>query len=206
MSAPERPFEEQHMPATWLEQFELWFADVRDAQLPEPTAMVLATADEHGHPAARTVLLKGVDGGGFVFFTNLQSRKGRQLAANPWASLVFPWHPLQRQVIVTGRAQPVDDAEADAYFATRAYGSQIGAHASRQSTVVPDRAFLENAYEQEQLRHPPDGAVPRPVYWSGFRVIPDAVEFWRGRPDRLHDRLRYRLLDGERWTLERLSP
>ena len=201
----EQTLDERDLAATWLEQFERWREEFTAAAAHEATAMVLATAAADGQPSARTVLLKGVDERGFEFFTNLDSRKGGELAENPRASLLFPWYELERQVAVVGTVEPVDDARADAYFASRPYGSRIGAHASRQSTVIAGRAVLEDARAELQERYPPDGAVPRPERWSGFRVLPATVEFWQGRPDRLHDRLRFRR-DGGAWVVERLSP
>ena len=197
--------DESDLAGSWLEQFERWQAEFAAAGAHEPTAMVLATAAADGQPSARTVLLKGVDGRGFEFFTNLGSRKGRELAENPRASLLFPWYELQRQVVVVGTVEPVDPARADAYFASRPYGSRIGAHASRQSSVIAGRSALEEAEADLQARYPPDRPVPRPEHWSGFRVVPASVEFWQGRPNRLHDRLRFRL-EEQRWIVERLSP
>jgi pyridoxamine 5'-phosphate oxidase len=190
----------------WLEQFEVWHQEVRDSAIPEPEAMVLASADAEGRPSARSVLLKSLDDRGFVFFTNLDSRKGRELAANHHASLVFPWWALHRQVLVIGSVSLVDAAEANEYFASRPYGSRISARASRQSEVIPSRESLEADWAAEERRFPPTGDVPRPERWSGFRLAPVSVEFWQGRRDRLHDRLRFRLgTDGD-WLLERLSP
>jgi pyridoxamine 5'-phosphate oxidase len=151
------------------------------------------------------VLLKGLDDRGFEFFTNLDSRKGRELAENPRASLVFPWYALRRQVVVLGTVGQVEDERSDLYFATRPYGSQIGALASSQSSVIGSRAVLEEAKAQLEARYPPSGEVPRPARWGGFRVAPETVEFWQGRRDRLHDRLRFRRA-GEVWTIERLAP
>ena len=202
---PVAQLEETELAPSWLEQFERWHAEFAGAGAHEPTAMVLATAAADGQPSARTVLLKGVDERGFEFFTNLDSRKGRELAENPRASLLFPWYELQRQVVVVGAVEPVEEARADAYFASRPYGSRIGAHASRQSSVIGDRSVLEAAQAELEARYPPDGPVPRPERWSGFRVLPATVEFWQGRPNRLHDRLRFRLADGA-WVVERLSP
>jgi pyridoxamine 5'-phosphate oxidase len=196
----------------WLEQLERWLSDARAGALPEPEAMVLASVSEADQPSARTVLLKGLDEGGLVFYTNQRSRKGRELADNPRAALVFPWFAMHRQVLVTGTVEPVGAAASDAYFASRPYGSRISALASRQSEVIPDRAWLEHAAEQARLQHPPEGEVPRPTAWGGLRVVPLTVEFWQGRRDRLHDRLRYRRVgDGATrsdggWVLERLSP
>ena len=194
---------EDDLAATWLRQFERWLADAVAAGVGEPNAMVVATADADARPSARTVLLKGVDEGGFVFFTNRESRKGLDLDANPRAALLFPWHDLQRQVIAEGPVEQLTAAEDDAYFATRPHGSRLGALASPQSRVVESREVLERAFAEAAARHPDD--VPRPPHWGGFRVRPDAVEFWQGRPDRLHDRLRYRLQTGA-WIVERLAP
>jgi pyridoxamine 5'-phosphate oxidase len=198
--------DEGDLAPTWLEQFRAWYEDVRRAGLPEPEAMLVASADAEGRPSARSVLLKDLDRRGFVFYTNLASRKGGELTVNPHACLVFPWWQLHRQVIVTGAVEVVADGQADAYFATRPYGSQISAHASRQSSPIPSRGALEEAWAREEAAHPQSAPVPRPARWSGFRVSPQAVEFWQGRRDRLHDRLRFRLdADGD-WLLERLSP
>lgn len=198
--------DEGWLAATWLEQLTLWFDEARASEeIGEPNAMVLATADADGRPSARTVLLKALDQRGFVFYTNLRSRKGREAAENPWGCLVFPWHPIERQVIVRGRIEPVAAEEADAYFASRPYGARIGAHASPQSQPIADRALLEAAREELEARYPPQGEVPRPEHWSGLRVVPESVEFWQGRPNRLHDRLRFRREAGD-WLVERLAP
>jgi len=197
--------DEASLAATWVEQFERWLSEAVAARITEPNAMVLATADAGGAPSARTVLLKGVDARGFVLFTNLNSRKGAQIAANPRAALTFPWFALQREVGVTGRAERVGDAEADAYFASRPRGSQLGAHASPQSSVVASRAELEQRLEELGRRWPEGTGVPRPPHWGGLRLAPDSVEFWQGRPDRMHDRLRFRAV-GDDWIVERLAP
>ena len=202
----ETALREGDLAPTWLAQFEAWREETLAAIPAEPEAMVLATADAEGQPSARTVLLKGVDERGFEFFTNLDSRKGREIAENPRASLVFPWYALRRQVVVVGAVVGVEPERADAYFATRAYGSRIGALASRQSSVIADRSVLEAARTELEARYPPEGHVPRPERWSGFRVEPETVEFWQGRRDRLHDRLRFRRRAGGEWLLERLSP
>ena len=187
-------------------QFGRWLADVVASGVPDPGAMVLATADAAGIPSARTVLLKHVDGRGFVFYTNRTSRKGRELEENPHAALVFPWLAVRRQVLVSGSTEPVTDGEADAYFASRPRGSQLGAWASRQSAVVPDRQTIDAWFADAEARFG-DGPVPRPPFWGGWRVVPLAVELWQGRSDRLHDRLRYRRpAPGEAWVLERLAP
>jgi pyridoxamine 5'-phosphate oxidase len=200
---------EADLASGWLIQLQRWLADAHAAGVTEPNAMVLATADAAGRPSARTVLLKGLDERGLVLYTNLRSRKGREATANPAASLVFPWIDLQRQVVVCGDAEPVSTEESDAYFATRPHGSQLGAAASPQSSVIPDRRTLEAARAALDAEYPPGTPVPRPPHWGGLRVRPLTVEFWQGRPDRLHDRLRYRREDGggaDAWVVERLAP
>jgi pyridoxamine 5'-phosphate oxidase len=190
---------------TWLAQLRRWLRETTDAGLPEPNAMIVATADAQGRPSARTVLLKGLDERGLVFFTNATSRKATELAANPHASLVFPWHPIGRQVVVTGEVSPIARAETEAYFATRPRDSQLGAWASPQSQVVPDRLALEAALARVADRYPPGEPVPAPPHWGGLRVAPWTVEFWQGRLGRLHDRLRFRDT-GQEWIVERLGP
>jgi pyridoxamine 5'-phosphate oxidase len=185
---------EADLAPTWLAQFHRWLGDVIAAGVPEPNAMIVATADAAGRPSARTVLLKAVDERGFVFYTNLRSRKAGEIAANPYASLVFPWHPVGRQVIVQGRAEHVDRAETEAYFATRPRDSRLGAWASPQSQVVGSRAALEEALAEVDRRFAGDASIPAPPHWGGVRVVPETVEFWQGREGRLHDRLRFREL------------
>jgi len=187
-----------------LRQFERWFAEAVAAELPLPNAMTLATVTPEGHPAARLVLLKGLDGGGFVFYTSYDSRKAEELAHRAHAALVFHWSTLERQVRIEGRVERVSAEESDTYFASRPLGSRHSAVASPQSTVVPNRAWLEQRARDVAQRHPED--VPRPAYWGGYRVLPEVIEFWQGRDDRLHDRLLYRLSAGGGWTISRLAP
>jgi pyridoxamine 5'-phosphate oxidase len=186
-------------------QFDKWFQQALTASLAEPNAMTLATATIDGKPSARVVLLKGFDERGFVFFTNYESQKGRELSANPFAALVCYWAELERQVKISGRVSRVTAEESEAYFRSRPLGSQLGAWASHQSEVVSGREVLENRLEEltQEYRTKP---VPLPPYWGGYRLAPETIEFWQGRPNRLHDRLRYSLQDGGEWLIERLSP
>ncbi|MGV9620490.1 pyridoxamine 5'-phosphate oxidase [Streptomyces tendae] len=198
---------ETELAGTPVEQFARWFKQAAtDGGLFEPNAMVVSTADAEGRPSSRTVLLKHFDEQGFVFYTNYDSRKARELDANPYVSLLFPWHPMARQVVVTGVARRTGRDETAAYFRTRPHGSQLGAWASAQSTVVAGRRALDAAYAELAARYPEGEQVPVPPHWGGFRVVPEAVEFWQGRENRLHDRLRYVAEGGGSWRVERLSP
>jgi pyridoxamine 5'-phosphate oxidase len=188
-----------------LTQFDKWFQQALAAGLPEPNAMTLATATLDGKPSARIVLLKGLDERGFVFFTNYESQKGRELSANPQAALVCYWIELERQVRINGQVSCVSVEESEQYFRSRPLGSQLGAWASRQSEVVGGRKILEDRLAE--LTHEYQSKpIPLPPYWGGYRVAPETIEFWQGRPNRLHDRLRYTLQSNNQWLIERLSP
>ncbi len=185
-------------------QFQKWFGEAEAAKLNEPNAMILATASRDGKPSARTVLLKGLDGRGFVFFGNYESRKGRELEANPRASLLFPWFALERQVEVTGTVTRLAPEESAAYFHTRPQKSQVGAWVSQQSSIISGRSVLEDGAKAIEQKYAGQ-EIPMPPNWGGFRVSPETVEFWQGRRSRLHDRLRYRR-EKDGWTIERLAP
>ena len=193
---------ESDLAPTWLEQFARWFTDA--APLREPNAVVLATATAQGVPSARTVLLKAYDARGFVVFTNLTSRKGREALGNPRATLLFSWVDLEPQVSIEGSVEQVSRAQTEDYFRSRPRGAQVAAWASHQSEVVADRSVLER--RQAELAERFGDSVPVPPFWGGLRVVPSAVEFWQGRRDRLHDRLRYRRAEDDRWVVERLAP
>jgi pyridoxamine 5'-phosphate oxidase len=195
--------DEGHADADPIRQFGRWWDEALDSEVLEPNAMTLATSGADGRPGARTVLLKGFDANGFVFYTNYDSRKGRELAANARACLLFFWPELERQVRIDGAVERVSAAESDQYFATRPLASRIGAWASPQSEPIPGKAWLLARAAEMGVRH---GLNPRrPPHWGGYRVMPEAIEFWQGRPSRLHDRLLYSR-DGERWTRRRLAP
>jgi pyridoxamine 5'-phosphate oxidase len=196
--------DESELASDPVAMFTRWFDNARAAGVLEPNAMVLSTVSADGVPSARTVLLKGLSASGFVFFTNYESRKARELGANPHCSLVFGWYQLQRQVRVEGVASRIPRAETDAYFASRPRDSQLGAWASPQSTVVPDRAALDASYAEVEQRF--DGVdVASPPHWGGYVVVPERVEFWQGRRSRMHDRLEYRR-QGADWATQRLAP
>ncbi|MGO4325572.1 pyridoxamine 5'-phosphate oxidase [Cupriavidus sp. 2TAF22] len=187
-----------------ISQFQRWFDEATHAKLPEPNAMTLATVDAGGQPSARIVLLKGMDARGFTFFTNYESRKGLDMAANPRAALLFHWVQLERQVRVEGVVEKVDESESDAYYASRPLGSRLGAWASEQSREVADRAVLEQ--READFRAKFGDNPPRPAHWGGYRLAPTRIEFWQGRPSRLHDRIAYRLQADGAWQIARLSP
>jgi pyridoxamine 5'-phosphate oxidase len=197
--------DESMLPAEPMELFGRWMEDVISAGLPEPTAMVLSTVSADLRPRARMVLLKGADASGFTFYTNRTSRKASDLAEVPQACLLFPWYPLQRQVIVEGPVAPLSTAESEPYFHSRPRGSQLGAWASRQSTELSSRAELEQRYAELDERWPDGTQVPMPDFWGGYQLIPERMEFWQGRLSRLHDRFRY-TRDAQAWRIRRLAP
>lgn len=188
-----------------LVQLQRWLDDAVDAGLSHPTAMALATADASGHPSVRHVLLKGVDARGLEFYTNYESRKGRDLEVTPYASVVLPWFSMWRQVVAAGAVEKIDEADSDAYFASRDRGSQLGAWASPQTEKIPDRAWLERRVAEFDARFAGQ-EVPRPPHWGGYRLRPEWADFWYSQPDRLHDRFRYEPAGAGRWTISRLAP
>ena len=204
MQRMRRELSEADLPQDPIALVERWVAEAQAAGLDQPDAMTLATATPDGRPSARAVLLKGVDARGFAFFTNYESRKGRELEANPRAALVLLWTPLHRQLRATGAVSRLSAEESDAYFATRQRGSQLGAWASQQSRPLPDRAELEERFAALDARYA-DGVVPRPPHWGGYRVEPDEIEVWQGRANRLHDRFAY-ARTAEGWERTRLQP
>lgn len=188
-----------------IKQFQQWYRGALELPVAAPDAMTLATTSREGVPSARMVLLKGVDERGFVFYTNYESQKGRELAENPAAALVFYWPELSRQVRVVGRASTLSRQESEQYFHRRPRGSQIAAWVSPQSTVIPNRAVLEERFRQLEVAYQ-GREIPLPPHWGGYRVFPEIVEFWQGRPNRLHDRFRYTRLADNTWQIERLAP
>jgi pyridoxamine 5'-phosphate oxidase len=194
---------EEDLAGAWHTQLAKWFAEAISKGLPEPNAMIVATASPDAKPSARTVLLKSFSEEGLIFFTNYASRKGRELAANPQCSLLLPWYPMHRQVVICGEAEKVSRADTEAYFAQRPRQSQLGAWASAQSTVLSGRKELEQAFAEVEAEFP--GEIQAPPHWGGFLVRPQTVEFWQGRASRLHDRLVYER-SGEQWSVERLAP
>jgi pyridoxamine 5'-phosphate oxidase len=196
--------DEAHVAPEPMAEFHRWFTQALEAKVLEPNAMALATATREGVPSVRVVLLKGYDERGFVFFTDYRSRKATELAENPRASLCFQWSELERQVRISGTVERTSIEESQSYFSTRPYGSRLGAWASHQSRVIPSRTELERGLLEVQRRFPTD-EVPLPPHWGGYRLRPDEVEFWQGRENRLHDRIRY-ARDGGSWKVERLSP
>lgn len=197
---------EADVDANPIKQFQIWFQQALDAELLEPNAMTLATATADGKPTARIVLLKGVSERGFVFYTNYQSQKGKQLIANPYGALVFLWKELERQVRIEGKVEQLNPQESEAYFHSRPKASQLGALASPQSQEIPNREMLDQKLSDLQSQYQDDTIIPCPEHWGGLRVIPNCIEFWQGRPSRLHDRLVYNLQDDSSWQITRLAP
>lgn len=201
-----RPFDVADLAATWSEQLTAWLEEARTCGEPEPNAMVLATADPDGMPSSRTVLCKGVDAGGIVFYTNYTSAKSHDLRRTRQAAVTFPWYSLHRQVQLCGRVERCSDAQSDAYWALRPRGAQLGAWASAQSSVVAGRAVLEQALDGVTRRFADSATIPRPPHWGGWRLEPWQVEFWQGRSDRMHDRLRFEVGRDDSWSVRRLAP
>lgn len=201
---PDATLDEKDLADDPFEQFGRWLVAALDAGIPMPNSMMLATATADGRPSARVILLKSFDREGFVFYTNYESRKSRELAGNPWAALVFYWEALHRQVCIEGSVSKMTRSESEEYFESRPRGSRLGAWASPQSDVIASRDVLDAALSRAGERFGED--VPTPPFWGGFRLVPNAIEFWQARPNRLHDRLRYRRADGDTWIVERLAP
>lgn len=189
-----------------IQQFKNWFNKAKEAGVDEPNAMTLATCTTDGKPSARVVLLKGIEQEGFIFYTNYNSRKGVELAANPNAALVFLWQSLHQQIRIEGEVRKITSDQSTKYFQSRPKGSQIGAAASPQSEVIPDRAFLEQKVNKLSLQYKDVTILPRPAHWGGYLLRPNVIEFWQGRTSRLHDRLRYTLIENGTWKVERLAP
>ncbi|MBO4240152.1 pyridoxamine 5'-phosphate oxidase [Pseudonocardia alni] len=201
-----RPLDVDDLAPTWHEQLTAWLEQAREAGLTEPNAMVLATSDPDGVPSSRTVLCKGLDAGGIVFYTNYTSAKSHDLNRTRVASVTFPWYDLQRQVQLSGRVERCSDAQSDAYWALRPRGSQLGAWASAQSTIVAGRTVLDQALAGVTRRFDGVEEIPRPPHWGGWRIVPWQVEFWQGRADRMHDRLRFEVGRDDSWSVRRLAP
>jgi len=189
-----------------ISQFSIWFSEVLETQVIEANALMLSTVDQHAHPSSRVVLMKQFDARGFVVYTNYDSRKGREIAANPNVAALFYWPTLQRQVRICGVAHKLSAEESDSYFHSRPYGSQLGAIVSPQSQPVPDRAWLESQFAEAEETYRGMDELPRPEHWGGYRIEPDSIEFWQGRPNRLHDRIRYDRQSDGTWTHQRLAP
>ncbi|WP_421897053.1 pyridoxamine 5'-phosphate oxidase [Marinoscillum sp.] len=187
-----------------FEQFGKWFDEAQKSEVTEPNAMVLSTSDLNGHITQRTVLLKAIDPNGFVFYTNYKSRKARQIEENPQVCILFPWYQLERQVIITGRAEKVSTAQSMKYFLSRPLGSQLGAWVSHQSEVITSRSILEIKLQEMKAKFR-DGKIPLPDFWGGYKIVPDSIEFWQGRASRLHDRILYTRSDSD-WSTQRLAP
>ena len=197
--------DEKEVMSSPYQQFQIWWEDVLKSEIDEPNAMILSTADAKGMVESRTVLLKGFDEQGFVFFTNYQSAKGRHLEENPFCSLLFFWKELERQVRITGKASKISNEETKAYFISRPEGSRLGAWASPQSRVVPDKKWLEDQFDFFAQKFT-DGNIECPPHWGGYRVAAEKIEFWQGRPNRMHDRIQYRKEENDNWVIERLAP
>ena len=199
-------FDEANCETNPIVQFEEWFRDAQATENKEPNAMIVATVNAAGRPSARIVLLKEVSDVGFVFYTNYTSPKARDLETNPWCALTFYWSALERQVRVEGKAVRVDRQQSEVYFRSRPRGSKLGAWASHQSQPIPGRTILESKLAELEARYAGTDDIPAPEFWGGFRVVPETIEFWQGRPNRLHDRILYRRKGEDRWIIERLSP